>query len=312
MLKNRVLTALVLACVILPGVWFLPPLWFAVVFGVVIALAGWEWAGLAGLATAPTRAGFVLVLAAWMLTGPQWAEYALDWLAWPVVVWWFVIGFLLRRVPGKLLALHYPVAVKLPIGFFVLLTAWILMVWLRVNFGVAQVLYLLLLVWAADIAAYFVGKRFGVTKLAPEISPGKTVEGLYGALAAALAMALAVSLYLEFEAIKTLDFAMLSIVTVLFSVTGDLFESLLKRVRGVKDSGDLLPGHGGLLDRIDSLLAAISVFYAGSLFLEIFLGSIEGTVVVPPEQMGSFEPSRVLAVAAAFVQSGFGLLENVL
>jgi phosphatidate cytidylyltransferase len=145
------------------------------------------------------------------------------------------------------------------------------MVWLRTNFGAMQVLYLVLLIWLADIAAYFSGKRWGLTKLLPEISPGKTVEGLYGALAAAAIFAAAVAAFKEFKLIMLGDFVFLSIVTVLISVVGDLFESWAKRVRGVKDSGTLLPGHGGMLDRIDSLLAAVSVFYVGCALREIFL-----------------------------------------
>lgn len=287
MLKNRILTALVLTPIVLLAVWYLPPLWFAVFWGTLVTLAAWEWSGLSGLTSIAGRLGFILVLAGFMLTGPKWADYAIEWLAWPVVAWWFVIGLLIRRIPAKLLAITYPLAVKLLIGVFVLLSAWILMVWTRANFGVVQVLYLLLLVWAADIAAYFTGKRFGVTKLAPEISPGKTVEGLYGAVAVALAFAVGMGLYQGFEAVKLVDFALLSIVTVIFSVTGDLFESLLKRLCGVKDSGTILPGHGGMLDRIDSLLAAVSVFYAGSFLLEIFLGTVEeAPVMTTPDMTG--------------------------
>lgn len=271
MLKNRVVTASILAPLIILAVFYLPPLWFAVLWGAVIAVAAWEWSNLSGMVKTPARIGFVALIGALMLSGPKWAGFALDWLAWPVIVWWFILSILLRRIPHKLLELGYPTALKLLIGLFVLVTAWILMVWLRVNFGVMQVLYLLLLVWAADVAAYFTGKRWGATKLSPEISPGKTVEGLYGALAAAALFAIGIGIFKQFELVKVADLVLLSVVTVLVSVIGDLFESLAKRVRGVKDSGAILPGHGGVLDRIDSLLAAVSVFYAGSFVAEIFL-----------------------------------------
>jgi len=206
-----------------------------------------------------------------MLTGPNWFDYSGDWLPWAVVGFWIIVGVFIRRNPHHLLDFKYPVGFKLSIGAFVLLTAWIQLVWLRTNLGEYSVLYLFLLIWLADIAAYFGGKKWGVTKLSPDISPGKTVEGLYAALVAVALFALAVGLFKEFKALMIADFVFLSIVTAIISVVGDLFESLVKRIRGVKDSGVLLPGHGGVLDRIDSLIAAVSVFYAGSALREIFL-----------------------------------------
>lgn len=249
----------------------MPALWFAVAWGAVIVAAAWEWAELAGISAPLGRAGFALALAGLMFTGPHWADYALEWLPWLTTAWWLIVGAALRRYPEKLLAIAYPKALKVGVAAFVLLTAWILMVWLRTNFGAIQVLYLLVLIWLADVAAYFFGKRWGVTKLLPDISPGKTVEGMYGALLAALLFGAGVGIALDFPLLMVGDFVFLSVVTVLVSVVGDLFESLVKRVRGVKDSGSLLPGHGGILDRIDSLLAAVAVFYAGSALREIFL-----------------------------------------
>ena len=282
MLKNRILTALVLAPLAIAGILYLPDRWFALLWGVAIAVCAWEWSNLAGLTTIPTRAGFLTVCVGFMTSFQQWAgEMELwEWLAWPMVAFWFVLSILLREMPTKLLVIKYPIAVKLLVGFFVLVSAWILMVWTRINLGgSAQVLYLFMLVWVADIAAYFVGKRCGLTKLAPEISPGKTAEGLYGALVVIVLFSLAVAAvlyqtesgsFISFSWVKLGYFILLSVVTVLFSVVGDLFESLVKRVGGVKDSGAILPGHGGMLDRLDSLIAAVSVFYAGSKLLEIY------------------------------------------
>lgn len=279
MLKIRVLTALILAPLVVLAILFLPGPWFALLWGLAIALCAWEWSDLAGLETIPAKAGFVAVCVGIMTSYQQWAGEAEEWLAWPMLVWWFLVSVLLRKMPGKLLALNYPTALKLVVGLVVLVSAWILMVWTQFNLGGPQTLYLFLLVWLADIGAYFAGKRWGLTKLSPEISPGKTVEGLYGALLASFAFALltvGILIYFgqgsftAFNAVQTVDFVMLSIVTVFFSVVGDLFESLVKRVRGVKDSGVLLPGHGGMLDRLDSLIAAVSVYYAGSKLLGIF------------------------------------------
>ncbi|MBS1211573.1 MAG: phosphatidate cytidylyltransferase [Proteobacteria bacterium] len=271
MLKSRILTASILAPLIIVAILYLPALWFAVLWGLVVAVAAWEWTDLSGVASIPGRIVFVALGAGLMLTGPKWAGFALDWLPWVVVAWWFVFSVLVRRMPGKLLAVRYPTGVKLGLGAFVLFSSWIMMVWLRANFGTMQVLYLVLLIWLADIAAYFAGKRWGRTQLSPEISPGKTVEGLYGAIIAAALFAVAAGFYKGLNPMLIADFVLISVVTVVVSVVGDLFESLAKRVRGVKDSGAILPGHGGLLDRVDSLLAAVSVFYLGSFLREIFL-----------------------------------------
>jgi len=281
MLKNRILTASILAPLVILAILLLPDHWFALLWGVAVAVCAWEWSNLAGLASTPARAGFVAVCVGAMTSYQQWAGEVLDWLAWPVVAWWVLFGVLLRKMPAKLAAIRYPVAVRLLVGLLVLVSAWILTVWTKHNLGSLQLLYLFLLVWLADIAAYFSGKRWGATKLCPEISPGKTVEGVYGALGAVALFALATatalyafgeegSSFARFEPIKWLDFVMLSLGTAAFSVVGDLFESLVKRVRGVKDSGAILPGHGGLLDRVDSLLAAVSLYYAGSKYLEIY------------------------------------------
>jgi phosphatidate cytidylyltransferase len=279
MLKNRVLTALLLAPVAIAAILFLPDQWFALLWGVAVAVCAWEWSNLAGLATFPARAGFLAVCVGFMTSYQQWAGDLEEWLAWPVVAWWFLISLALRKFPAKLLEIKYPIGVKLLVGLFVLVSSWILMVWTQHNLGPKQLLYLFLLVWLADISAYFTGKRWGITKLLPEVSPGKTVEGLYGAMASVVLFSLAVAgvLYAQqagtftrFDPIQLFDFVMLSLVTLVISVVGDLFESLAKRIRGVKDSGAILPGHGGLLDRVDSLIAAVSVFYAGSKLLGIF------------------------------------------
>lgn len=321
MLKHRVLTALVLAPLGIAAILFLPLSGFAMLWGAFILAAAWEWADLAGLEAKSGRASFVVLILAIL-----WAarEFAIDWApgelpAWfygPAVAWWFLWGLAFRRIPERLLAIRYPMGVKLAAGAFVLVGAWILMAWLRKDFGQWQVLYLVLLIWLADIAAYFTGKNWGFTKLLEAISPGKTVEGLYGALAASAVLAIVAGLIAGLPALTIVDFVFLTLITVLASVYGDLFESLAKRIRGVKDSSSLLPGHGGVLDRIDSLLAAVSVFYAGSLLLGIFLqaggtidtglsvqqevpatqesGQIPGEKEVSPEE-GGFAPAEVPA-----------------
>lgn len=288
MFKNRLITALVLAPLVIAVVLLLQPTAFSAVWGGVILLAGWEWAGVSGVDNRIGRLAFLAALALPMAFASSWAPYTVDWLMWPVVAWWFAVGMLLRARPDQALAIRLPVGLKLGLGWFILLTAWILFIWLRFNFGAAQALYLLVLISFADIAAYFVGRNWGITKLMPEISPGKTVEGLYGALAVSAVLAVAVGLWFELEPLTIADFVILSLVTVVISVAGDLFESLLKRQRGVKDSGSLLPGHGGVLDRIDALLASVAVFYAGSLLLGLFLETAEPvTIEVAAEMEGA-------------------------
>ena len=297
MLRNRILTALVLAPLTIAAILLLPLPGFAVLWGLILVAAAYEWAGLSGLIGRPARLGFaagiLVALYAAYFTSPAWAPGELPgWIYWPTVAWWAAWGLAFRKSPEKLLALHYAMPLKLLAGAFVLVSAWILLVWLHLNFGPQQVLYLIFLIWVADAAAYFVGKRWGFTKLAPEISPGKTAEGAYGALAASAVFALCVAFAARLEGMMIADFVFLSLLTVAVSICGDLFESLAKRIAGVKDSGMILPGHGGVLDRIDSLLAGISVFYAGSLLVPIFLhiGGVEATpVIISPEVPSALE-----------------------
>jgi phosphatidate cytidylyltransferase len=271
MLRSRLITAFILAPIIILGILKLPPLWFAIVWGGVILAAYWEWTKLSGLPSRTWQWSLMALMLGGQLTARYWAPYAVDWLAWPVAIGWFALGMALRAFPETLLKIRYPAVAKGITGLLVLLSSWIIMIWLRVNFGVKQVLFLFLLIWLADAAAYFVGKRFGRTKLLPAISPGKTVEGAYGALLIAAIFAGSVGYYFEFKPIAISDFVVLCLITVLISIAGDLFESLLKRLNGAKDSGALFPGHGGVLDRIDSIAAAVSVFYLGSFLRDIYL-----------------------------------------
>lgn len=125
-------------------------------------------------------------------------------------------------------------------------------------------MYVFILVWCADSGAYFVGRKFGKRKMAPNVSPNKSIEGLFGGIATGLIAVLAVSFFaLDYQGLQLIEFIGLSVITIISSVFGDLFESMLKRQAGVKDSGTILPGHGGVLDRIDSLLFATPVFAFG-------------------------------------------------
>lgn len=255
------------------------------VIGLVTLLAAWEWSNLAGVTSLVKRVLFLLVLILPMLGIHFWTQIleliaqALDWpdvrdysgiLEWlviPPVLFWILVMILIRNTPTGVLNLTLKTRYKVLIGWFVLLSAWMFLSRLRAFYGTEMTMYFLILIWVADISAYFSGKKWGTTKLAPEISPGKTVAGMYGALIAGLVCAVALSLIYGFNLMIASDFMLLSVLTVLISIYGDLFVSVVKRQRGVKDSGSLLPGHGGVLDRIDSLIAAIPFFYGCIYFI---------------------------------------------
>ena len=258
MLKQRIITALILLPVALAGFFLLDGQWFALFIGAVIALGAWEWARLAGLQTQKLRIAYALVLV--ILMG--WL-YRFPFLAVPVlalgVIWWAFAVWAVLRYPASAETWRAE-PVRLLIGLLILLPAFqgllLLKQWPLDNWLILSVM---VLVWVADIGAYFAGRAFGKRKLAPRVSPGKSWEGVVGLLAS-LVVTLGVGLYREWSSSELLLALLGASVVVLISVVGDLTESMFKRQSGVKDSSNLLPGHGGVLDRIDSLTAAIPVF----------------------------------------------------
>ncbi len=285
MLLQRILTALVLAAVAISAIFLLPILYFYLFIAVIVLIAAWEWTNLVEINKVSGKLGFLLLLIVPMLGVTFWTqlleltsqvfewpevkEYsgALEWLVIGPVVFWVMMMVLIRKVPEGLLAIELKTRFKVFIGWFVLLSAWMFLTKLRAYYGADAVMYFLALIWIADIAAYFTGKKFGKDKLAPAISPGKTVQGMYGAIISAMLCAVVLALYYGYPMMIATDFGMLSILTVLVSIYGDLFFSLMKRKSGVKDSGSILPGHGGVLDRIDSVIAAAPFYYAGVILI---------------------------------------------
>ena len=279
MLLKRILTASVLAFLIALAVFKLPMEYFSLVIGLITLLAAWEWSNLAGITSLFKRVLFLLVLILPMLGIQFWTQILeliaqtvdwpdvrdysgiLEWLVIPPVLFWILVMILIRNTPTGVLNLTLKTGYKALIGWFILLSAWMFLSRLRAFYGTEMTMYFLILIWVADISAYFAGKKWGTTKLAPDISPGKTVAGMYGALISGLVCAVVLSLIYGFQLMIASDFVLLSVLTVLISIYGDLFVSVVKRQRGVKDSGSLLPGHGGVLDRIDSMIAAIPFFY---------------------------------------------------
>jgi phosphatidate cytidylyltransferase len=264
-LGQRTLTALALGPLVLAAVVWLPTGWLALALALVVLLGAWEWMALAGVTNPLARLGYLGVVALgfaalWQVHLAGWGPYFLA----PVVLCW--IGFALYLAGVAEISRAEGVDLRLlAVGLPVLLGPWLALLDLDAMRpdGPLLVLSLLLLIWAADIAAYFAGRRWGRVKLAPLLSPGKTRAGGYAALAAAAACGLVLSWWLRVGLGQGLALVLICVVTVVASVAGDLFESLLKRRRGLKDSGRLLPGHGGMLDRIDSMTAAAPVFTLG-------------------------------------------------
>ncbi len=263
MLRERILTALVLAALALGALFGLPVAGFGAALLLVILPAAWEWARLAGFSAAPARWGYVgvvllLILASWpwvankSFVGGLLAVAAAGWIG--ALVW-------LKRFADEPDRPDRAAAVAAA-GGVVLVAPWVALMALRAEYGPGYVLFLMLLVWAADIGAYFAGRRWGRRKLAPAISPGKTWEGVLGGGVATLLLALAALSVLAVGG-SGVGFVAICMITMGFSIVGDLFESMMKRQRGLKDSGSLLPGHGGVLDRVDSLSAAAPVFLLG-------------------------------------------------
>lgn len=301
MLLQRILTALVLATVVILAVLQLPALYFSAFIGVITLAAAFEWMALTDVNSVLKKVLFVLGLIVPMLGVTYWTvllellseamewpeikDYsdALEWFVIAPVVFWVMMMILIRKTGPQLLNIEFSPRFKAISGWLALIAAWMFLSKLRAYYGPGMVLYFLLLICIADISAFFAGKKWGKDKLAPEISPGKTVQGMYGALASAAICGIGFTLYgwltatvseeaqsgaLQFlNGLVWTDMLILSVMTVLISIYGDLFFSLIKRKKGVKDSGSLLPGHGGILDRVDSIIAAAPFFYAGILLI---------------------------------------------
>lgn len=266
MLRQRILTALVLIPLVVFGILYLDNRVFATLFAVVILVGAFEMARLANLEGLPTIAMFVLAVAG-LLWLAWWSQQALHLvsLQWGMAIWWLAVTATLLARRRELQRVHEKRPAVLLLGSLVLVTAWISIVRLHAASadGPVWVLCLFLLTWVADSGAYFAGRAFGKAKLSPFVSPGKTWAGAAGAAAGAVVFA-GVLWFSGIGGSAALPgLLLLSLLVTAVSVGGDLWESRLKREAGVKDSGSLLPGHGGVLDRIDSLLAAAPVFALG-------------------------------------------------
>ena len=275
MLKQRILTALVLVPLLVAALFFLPLPGMVVLFGLFIAAGAWEWSSLSGLETFFARSAYVLsllVLGGIGIVGAQRQPlFILVFLA-AVALWWLWTLVELVRGGDIHRGLFNSLPGRIAGGFLVLVPLWVASIYLLAadKAHPRALLYAFVLVWVADTAAYFAGSRYGKNKLAPHVSPGKTVEGVVGGVIGVVLLAwLCGTMIWRLESWALMRWIGLGVVTALFSVVGDLTESKLKRIAGVKDSGHLIPGHGGVLDRIDALTAAVPVFVLGILTDEV-------------------------------------------
>lgn len=281
MTRTRVLAALVMAPLAIAAVLLLPTPWMVAAAAVVFLGGLWEWLRLAGVEDGLARstlliANLLLILAlVWAsASDPTGSLVLLKLFSVAAVAGWLLVALWLR----------YPAfasgddararIIKLAAGTLVIVPAWCALGLIHAGepHGHRWLLVALAVVWAADTGAYFAGRRFGgrlfkARRLAPRISPNKTIEGLLGGLALAVLVGIAAAPLAGASLVQLPLVALVALAAAAFSVVGDLFESLIKRHAGAKDSGNLIPGHGGLLDRIDGVLAALPVFAIGQIWL---------------------------------------------
>lgn len=278
MTKTRLLAALVMGPLAILAVLFLPTPWMMVLAAALFLAGLWEWFRLADIEDTLPRAFLVaanlllMVMLVWGSRSGTGGSLALFHLMILVgVAWWFVAAAWLAFPQAGARHEGWARAAKLVAGSLAVIPAWCALAVIHgdpadaATVGVIPrnhlwLLTALMIIWMADTGAYFAGRKFGKRKLSPRISPNKTVEGLFGGLAAALVFGLVFAMIAGAPMAKLPWVALAIVLTVVASVIGDLFESLLKRQAGAKDSSQLIPGHGGILDRIDSVLAALPVF----------------------------------------------------
>ncbi|ASP49194.1 phosphatidate cytidylyltransferase [Cognaticolwellia beringensis] len=279
MLKQRIITALILAPAAISAIFYLSLFNFAAIMLVVMAIGAWEWGPLMGCASKRYRIAFVsitsiLIATLWFLIpleqlwdAPKHLIEQANIVLWLAVAWWLLSAGLTLLYPrcSKFWSSHR--SVRGLFGWLTLVPTWLAFMALRTseyqvdNYHGAQLLmFLFLMVWSADVGAYFVGKSIGKRKLLPNVSPGKTLEGFLGGVVFACIMVAIAGYFIDWTMAQYRIVIPVTILITTISVLGDLNESMFKRQAGVKDSGTILPGHGGILDRIDSLTATAPIY----------------------------------------------------
>ncbi len=273
-MKQRIITAFILATIAITFILLSSTPLFAGVLLLVWAAAMWEWTRLIGMQASISRAASVVVIVLlmaglWLIRGQTWWWICIG----AGVVWWLIALLWMRSYSFAASPTPRNRLIKLIAGLFVLAPAWAALVQIhgQDNLGPAWALFALFIVWTADTFAYFSGRHFGRNKLAPRISPGKTLEGVWGALIGSALIAFIGAWWLGQRDVPLILLIVLALLCVVWSITGDLFESLMKRQANVKDSGALFPGHGGMLDRMDGVVAAMPIFAVGKTLIDLYL-----------------------------------------
>ena len=257
---------------------FLPVELFKIAVAGVVALGAYEWAkmsGINGRASKVTFMALILIICGVLIFAVDgqavWYQSELNALYKTILsiaaVWWAVSLVMILTYPKYSSVWKENIPIRAAFGILTLIPTWVAIISLRTNlyevdpfYGASLIFYVLGIVWAADIGAFFCGVKFGKHKLRPNVSPGKSIEGLLGGIMASLAIIAFAALHYQFDASRIGMHILIGVITVAVSALGDLNESMFKRCAGIKDSGKLLPGHGGVMDRIDSLTAAFPVF----------------------------------------------------
>lgn len=280
MLKQRIISAIVLIAIVFAALFLFSPFYFALALGVVVILGVWEWTQFVKFKTAFWRYAVTglssAVLFLWIYNDKNFLEVGrvFESSQQPIlllgVLWWVIALFYVVSYPTSARFWANNKIRQFIFAFTTLLPFFVGVLTLRLHHyttssyqGLILLLYVFLLVWSADSGAYFAGRKFGKHKLAPKVSPGKTWQGVFGGLITAVVIA---GIFEHFnqdqllERVSMWEFVLLSVATVAVSILGDLTESMFKREAKIKDSSQLIPGHGGVLDRIDSLTAAVPFF----------------------------------------------------
>lgn len=279
MLIKRTLTALILAPAAICAIFYLPLNYFALVFIALLSIGAWEWGPLMGFQTKRRRIAFIIsniaiLLALWFFLPPEslWlSDHSItpvaQYILWLAVFWWCCSAILTLVYPRCSSFWGSHRSIRGVFGWLTLIPTWLAFMVLRsydyaenTYHGAQLIMFLFMLVWVADIGAYFFGKAMGKRKLLPNVSPGKTLEGFLGGVFLAALFTCIYSYIIGWQVSQLFMALGVTVLITTISVLGDLNESMFKRQAGIKDSGTILPGHGGVLDRIDSLTATAPVF----------------------------------------------------
>jgi len=278
MFRDRLITAALLIPLVVGGIYWVSTEVLAWILALFVLQGAWEWTRLMGLSRTITRIAYVLLIAGLLVSTASIRQQ--DAILWPMMLvvmlfWCIAVGWIiLLNRQGPVEQRNLPLPLSVFMGIWLLVPTWLAILWLHGHDenGPLWVLLLMVLIWGADSGAYFAGRRWGKHKLAVQVSPGKTWEGVSGGALLALVIVLPLTVWLVSVSVSALTlnwlfYIALCVITIAFSVCGDLLESVAKRRAGVKDSGQILPGHGGVLDRIDSLTAAAPCFTLGLMSL---------------------------------------------